>query len=66
MIDLNRLKTFKTNRDQRVVNESIKDLDKAITDNNNIMPSIIRCVESNVTLGEISDLLREKFGEYQG
>ena len=61
-----RLKAFKANRDQIEVNQSMKDLDKAITDNNNIMPSIIRCVESNVTLGEISDSLREKFGEYQG
>ena len=63
---VNRLKAFKANRDQIEVNQSMKDLDKAITDNNNIMPSIIRCVESNVTLGEISDSLREKFGEYQG
>ena len=62
---LNRLKIFKDNRSQKIVNQSMKDLDEAISNNKNIMPNIIECVESNVTLGEISDFLREKFGEHQ-
>ena len=62
---LNRLKIFKANRSQKIVNQSMKDLDEAISNNKNIMPNIIECVESNVTLGEISDFLREKFGEHQ-
>jgi len=62
---LNRLKIFKANRNQKTVNQSMKDLDQAISNNKNIMPNIIECVESNATLGEISDFLREKFGEHQ-
>jgi methylmalonyl-CoA mutase N-terminal domain/subunit len=30
------------------------------------MPAILACVESNVTVGEICDALREEFGEYRG
>ena len=33
--------------------------------NNNLIPAIIECVESNVTLGEISELLKNRFGEFQ-
>jgi methylmalonyl-CoA mutase N-terminal domain/subunit len=32
----------------------------------NIMPSVIECVEAYCTLGEIADVLRSVYGEYQG
>ena len=32
--------------------------------NNNIMPGLIKCVHSKCTLGEMSDTLREVFGDY--
>jgi methylmalonyl-CoA mutase N-terminal domain/subunit len=31
----------------------------------NLMPAIITAVESNATVGEISDTLRRVFGEYK-
>jgi methylmalonyl-CoA mutase N-terminal domain/subunit len=39
--------------------------DAADTDAN-LMPYILDCVEAYATLGEIADILRNKFGEYQG
>lgn len=30
------------------------------------MPHILNCVEGYATLGEIADILRNRFGEYQG
>ena len=63
---LNRLEKFKTNRNQKLIDQARDNLNNAMSSNHNIMPSIIKCVESHMTLGEISDLLRVKFGEYQG
>ena len=63
---INRLKNFKANRNKKIMTQAIENFSEAITNNKNIMPHIIECVESNITLGEISDLLRKKFGEYQG
>ena len=62
---IERLKTFKKNRDKKSAVKSLKSLTQSIENNDNLIPSIIRCVESNATLGEISNLLRNKFGEYQ-
>ena len=62
---IERLKTFKKNRDKKSAVKSLKLLTQSIENNDNLIPSIIRCVESNATLGEISNILRNKFGEYQ-
>ena len=60
------MKKFKKDRDNKLVQKSLNILESTLDTNKNIMPSIVRCVESNATLGEISDILRKKFGEYQG
>ena len=60
---LDRLKIFKNKRNPSQIENSLQNLDKAINDNINIMPNIIECIESNATLGEISDVLRQSFGE---
>jgi len=62
---LNRLKEFKKNRDEKLVDKTLADLEADLDSEKNIMPNIIKCVEANLTLGEISDILRKKFGEYQ-
>lgn len=61
----NKLKKVKENRDQRVVDEKIKQLKIVAKSNDNIMPVIIDAVKANATLGEISDALREVFGEFK-
>jgi len=62
---IKRLKIFKKNRDENDVNKSLNQLKQSIINNENLIPTIINCVESNITLGEISKLLKEHFGEYQ-
>ena len=62
---IEKLKKFKENRDKKLLVKSLKLLTQSIEDNDNLMPSIVKCIESNATLGEISDILRNKFGEYK-
>ena len=63
---LNRLKEFKKNRNGKLVEDKLNTLKNKLNSTKNIMPNIIECVEANATLGEISNILKEKFGEYQG
>ena len=62
---IKRLKKFKSNRNQDSVNKSLESLSNAIDQNKNLVKYIIKSVESNATIGEISDILKTKFGEYQ-
>ena len=61
-----RLASFKSKRDRKLVEDALERLDNAIANDSNLMPHIVKCAESNVTLGEISDALRKRFGDYQG
>ena len=63
---LNNLNNFKKNRDDKKLNKSMNELKLSIKKNKNLLPYIINCIESKATLGEISDILRIDFGEYQG
>tara|TARA_B100000315_G_scaffold188911_1_gene178679 strand:+ start:6576 stop:8081 length:1506 start_codon:yes stop_codon:yes gene_type:complete len=59
-----RLKRFKENRNNLQVENAINKLKKAVEENENLIPFIISAVKSKVTLGEISDTLREIYGEF--
>jgi methylmalonyl-CoA mutase N-terminal domain/subunit len=59
-----RLKEFKQNRDNDVLQSSLLALKSATATDENIMPHIIHAVKAHATLGEISDTLRSVFGEY--
>jgi len=61
-----RLKKLKKERNKEKVKICLDSLNQSINNNNNLIPAIIECVESNVTLGEISELLKNRFGEFQG
>ncbi|MCS6894439.1 MAG: methylmalonyl-CoA mutase family protein, partial [Deltaproteobacteria bacterium] len=54
---IQRLKEFKKNRDLSKVKCALRDLERAKHSEENLMTYIIRCVESNCTLGEISKAL---------
>ena len=59
------VKKFKVDRDNNQVKADLNKLILIAKDNNdNLLPSIIRCINSQCTLGEISDSLRSIFGEY--
>jgi methylmalonyl-CoA mutase N-terminal domain/subunit len=59
-----RLQALRRRRDNARVSESRQQLEKAAIGKENLMPYIIDCVENLVTLGEISDSLRQVFGVY--
>ncbi len=61
---LQQLKSFKENRDNKIVKKSLEELVKVAKTNKNLIPQIISCVENNCTLGEIIIALKTVFGEY--
>ena len=63
-IQLDRLRIFKNNRTPSIIKKELNLLEDAIDKNLNIMENVIKCAQANVTLGEISDVLRKKLGEY--
>jgi len=62
---LAKLKTLKTRRNNAKVMTSLANLRKGAQGTRNLMESILECVWSYATLGEICDVLREVFGEYK-
>ncbi|MEE8340752.1 MAG: methylmalonyl-CoA mutase family protein [Candidatus Neomarinimicrobiota bacterium] len=58
------LKHFKNSRNNANVKTSLIQLSEAAHNTQNLFPQIINCVKNNCTLGEITDTLREIFGEY--
>ncbi len=58
-----RLQRVRAERDEARVQQLLKTLDGAARSNVNLMPLLIECVESYVTLGEICDVMRGVFGE---
>ena len=62
---LKRLQEFKSSRNNELVDKNLKILHEIAAGSSNLIPTIIECVRSRCTLGEISDQLRDVFGEYQ-
>jgi methylmalonyl-CoA mutase N-terminal domain/subunit len=60
-----RLKAFKENRDQAKVQELLVKLEQQARTDENLMPLMVTCVENEITLGEICNVLRGVWGEYQ-
>lgn len=60
-----KLRKVKESRDNKKVIEKLENLKVVAKTDENIMPAIIDAVKVMATLGEISDALREVFGEYK-
>ena len=60
-----RLNTIKSNRNNQDVEASLLKIQECCKSGENLMPSIIKAVESYATLGEIVDSMKEVFGEWQ-
>ena len=58
------LKTYKKNRDNESVKMRLKKLKTLAKSNDNIIPGLIKCVQNACTLGEMSDALREVYGNH--
>ncbi len=61
---INSLKRFKKSRNNLQVQLKLDDLKKTAESDKNLMPSIISCIKNDCTLGEISNILRDVFGEF--
>ncbi|MEO0009616.1 MAG: methylmalonyl-CoA mutase family protein [candidate division WOR-3 bacterium] len=58
------LAAYRQRRDNRLVEERLKQVRETAQSDANLMPAIIEAVRAGCTLGEISDALRAVFGEY--
>ena len=59
------LKKLRARRDRSAVERHLAELERAARGTDNLMPLILVCVEAWCTLGEISDALRDVFGEHR-
>ena len=60
-----RLKEVKAERDDAAVDEALAGLREAAQGTENVMPHVVDAVKAYATVQEISDVLRDEFGEYK-
>ncbi|MDK2794714.1 MAG: methylmalonyl-CoA mutase, N-terminal domain [Caldanaerobacter sp.] len=65
IVQREKIKKVKEMRDNARVEKALKALKKAAEGDDNLMPWILDAVREYATLGEITDVLRSVFGEYQ-
>lgn len=61
---IEKLKEVKANRDNVAVKNDLAALKAAAATEENLLPYILKCVESYSSIGEISNTLRDVWGEY--
>jgi methylmalonyl-CoA mutase N-terminal domain/subunit len=64
-LQIQKLAELKKSRDGKQVQEALEELKKAAKGDANLMEPILKCVRALSTLGEICDVLREVFREYE-
>jgi len=65
LLQIERLKALKKERDNKAVTENLKSLEKAANNQKNVMPYLIECCKGYATLGEMANIFRDVFGEYR-
>ncbi|CAN5467951.1 methylmalonyl-CoA mutase family protein [soil metagenome] len=60
-----RLKKFKADRDQELVDRRLEELREASRGTDNLLPPIREALRDHCTLGEVCGAMRDVFGEYQ-
>jgi methylmalonyl-CoA mutase N-terminal domain/subunit len=60
-----RVADLRKRRDGQKAAEAVRALTQAAKGTDNLLPRIVDCVKSAVTVGEISDALRAEFGEHR-
>ncbi len=61
---IQKLQQLKSNRNAEMVEANLAQISEAARNGNNLMPVILTAVENYATLGEIADVLRQEYGEY--
>jgi len=64
-VQVKRIAELKSSRDSRKVQASLAELKKVARGDGNLMIPILECVRAYSTLGEMCDVLRGVFGEYE-
>ncbi|MBI1340086.1 protein meaA [bacterium] len=64
--EIEKLKAWRSKRDQAAVDAALADLKAAASQGGNIMPPSIAAAKAGVTTGEWGGALRDVFGEYRG
>jgi methylmalonyl-CoA mutase N-terminal domain/subunit len=59
------LKAVKRERSEAEVARTLKGLEKATREGANVMPSLVECCKAYATLGEMTGVFRQIFGEFQ-
>jgi methylmalonyl-CoA mutase N-terminal domain/subunit len=62
---IERLRATRAKRNASAANAALSALESAAKGTDNLLPKILTCVESFVTVGEISNCLRKVWGEYK-
>ncbi len=61
---IERLKQVKRERDDREVARTLKELKQAAAEEKNVMPYLVNAVKAYATVGEMTSVFREVFGEF--
>ena len=59
------LRQVRKQRSQRDVLRTLKELESATQEGKNIMPYLVECCKAYATVGEMTDIFRQEFGEFQ-
>jgi len=63
---ITRLRALRQRRDSGAAQKALAQLEQVARGEENTVPAILACVESDCTLGEICQVLREVFGQQEG
>ncbi len=63
-LQIKRLKELKKDRDNKAVKNSLKALEKAAREEKNVMPYLLACCKDYATVGEMSNVFKDIFGEF--
>jgi methylmalonyl-CoA mutase N-terminal domain/subunit len=62
---IQRLREVKRQRDNQKVMQSLKELERAAREEKNVMPYLLDCCKHYATVGEITKVFKEIFGEFK-
>lgn len=63
-LQIKRLRELKKDRDNKAVKNALKALEKVAREEKNVMPYLLECCKSYATVGEMSNVFRDVFGEF--
>jgi len=64
-LQIKRLADLKQSRDNAAVKNCLHDLEKGVQKGDNVMPLLVACCREYTTVGEMTAVLRQVFGEWQ-